>query len=631
MALAGLCSHGRVRTLCTLCRRDLPRTPSSELHRPPVETPAPLARRTDFQRQRADAKTASFYSALSDFIEREKAASYARYKENLAASPEDRLAAARAIQDVEILELSNHDGPAEWARVRCLENVSKFRAGTSLLLHKGDSSAGVPCRLLTEGELEFRLGGEFRQPMKGLKLGPGWFLDEGWSDYSENLQRALDELRLSPRRHWIYDILFGSRKPIYDRQREAQAATLAAGEQLDPDQADAFIKGFSAVSHHLIQGPPGSGKTAVLSRLAAALAARGQKVLVTAVTHRAINHALRKTQLLKSGVEVAKVGGSERAEDDVTTFPSFNAWREQATGGGVVLGATCHTRLEPTYFDTVIFDEASQFPIPLAIRGMLSGKRYVFIGDDQQMDPVVVADHAEDWVSWSVFRLLKRHDPGTMLRTTYRLNEALNAFPSQAFYEGRLRSSTAAAGRRIKYLRRPRHWEILDPDVPSVVVDVPHHGATVRSPEEARLAAALALDAVGAGVPPSEIGIITPFRAQERLIKNELARQSGRGGPPRGLVVETVERVQGQERDLTIVSLTVSDVAYAAEAAEFFFRPSRLNVALTRARSKRIVLMDPGLLRSRPGSQHEAAVANLQKFYTMTPRRVAPSLHAPLH
>jgi DNA replication ATP-dependent helicase Dna2 len=353
----------------------------------------------------------------------------------------------------------------------------------------------------------------------------------------------------------------------------------------------------------------------VLAQLASTLAAEGQKVLVTAVTHRAINHALKKTQALRFGPDVVKIGGAERADDDVTTFSSFQDWRAQALGGGVVVGATCHSKLDHTFFDTVIFDEASQFPIPLAIRGMLYGKRYVLIGDDQQMDPVVVADHPDPWVSWSIFKLLQQHDPGTMLQTTYRLNAELNAFISKTFYGDRLQPSAQAAKSTIHYARRPRHFEILDPAKPSIVVEVPHQGATVRSLEEAQLAAALALDAHQSGVPGAEIGIITPYRAQERLIKHELLRQAGRAGVPRGLVVETVERVQGQERELTILSLTVSDLAYAADAAEFFFRPSRFNVALTRARSKRIVLMDPGLLRLKAGREYAAWVENLRAFH----------------
>lgn len=588
----------------------------------------PIPGRGTAARRGPDALIDSFLDALDRYIDRERAASHARFKENLAAPLEDRLAAGRAIRDVHVVSQSHEKGGAEWATLRCAENWSKFRTGSSLLLHRGDVAKAIPCRLLNDGEVEFRIGAEFRQRMHGVEAGPGWILDEGWSDYAENLSRAVEELRDHPRRHWIHGILSGAQEPLVDRSRWPKAERFADGLALDPDQREAFLRGFATGNYHLIQGPPGSGKTAVLSQLAAKLAEEGQRVLITAVTHRAINHALRKTQAVGLGVDVAKVGGAERAEQDVTTFTSYLEWRQQYRGGGVVVGATCHTRLESAFFDTVIFDEASQFQIPLAIRGMLYGKRYVFIGDDQQMDPVVVADHPEPWVALSVFRLLKEHAPGTMLRTTYRLNAELNAFPSRAFYGGELRPSSAAAGRRVRFLRRPDLFEILDPNVPSILVEVPHAGATVRSPEEARLAASLAHAAHRAGVPGDEIGIITPFRAQERLIKNELLRQSGRGGIPRGLVVETVERVQGQERDLTIISLTVSDLSYAKEAAEFFFRPSRFNVALTRARCKRIVLMDPGLLGIRPSREYADWVENLRAFHAETPRVAAPRILA---
>jgi DNA replication ATP-dependent helicase Dna2 len=623
MGASGLCEHRRVRTTCPLCRAGIQKT----RHTPaPFRAPQALpAWRTDTQRARSDTHVDAFVVALAGYVEREKSASYARFKDNLSAPLRDRVSGGRAIEGVEVKDLSHLEGGADWAVLRCPANLSKFRIGATLLLHKGDASIASACRLLTDGELEFRVGAEFRQRLKGLALGPGWILDEGWSDYSENLARALDDLSHSPRRHWIHGLLSGVQTPLVDLKRRDRAQDLVKGLTLDEDQAEAFVRAYSTQNYHLVQGPPGSGKTMVLAQLAATLASEGQKVLVTAVTHRAINHALRKTQALRLAPDVVKIGGSERADDDVTTFSSFDEWRQQATRSGVVVGATCHSRLDHTFFDTVIFDESSQFPIPLAIRGMLYGKRYVFIGDDQQMDPVVVADHDPAWVAWSIFRLLKQHDPGTMLATTYRLNAELNAFPSHAFYEGRLQPSAQAMHRRVRFLRTPRYAAILDPEVPSVIVEVRHQQATVRSPEEARLAAALALDAVAAGLPASEVGIITPYRAQERLIRHELQRQAGRAGIPRGLVVETVERVQGQERDLTIISLTVSDLAYAADAAEFFFRPSRFNVALTRARSKRIVLLEPGLLRLNPAREYRAWVENLRAFHAQTPKVAPPS------
>jgi DNA replication ATP-dependent helicase Dna2 len=66
------------------------------------------------------------------------------------------------------------------------------------------------------------------------------------------------------------------------------------------------------------------------------------------------------------------------------------------------------------------------------------------------------------------------------------------------------------------------------------------------------------------------------------------------------IVVDTVERIQGQERDLVILSLVTSDVDFAAERADFYFQPNRLNVAITRARKKRIILGSPLLFETQP-------------------------------
>ena len=172
MGSGGICRHGRVRTTCPSCRLELRRANPSAAT--PVPVPLAQPHHTSFLAGRADAKTESFYQALETFVEREKAAAYARYKQNLEAELDVRLAGARAIRDVEVVEASHAEGGAEWARLKCKENASKFRVGTSLLLHRGDPSAGIPCRLLTDGELDFRVGAEFRQRMKGLTPGNGW-------------------------------------------------------------------------------------------------------------------------------------------------------------------------------------------------------------------------------------------------------------------------------------------------------------------------------------------------------------------------------------------------------------------------------------------------------------------------
>ncbi len=254
-------------------------------------------------------------------------------------------------------------------------------------------------------------------------------------------------------------------------------------------------------------------------------------------------------------------------------------------------------------FDTVIFDEAGQVTLPLALGGLLQAEKAIFIGDHQQMAPVIVAEHTLDWVKKSIFKSIFPHAPGTMLETTYRMNEAINAFPSTAFYDGKLQPFAGIKDRRLVFTQSPRQFaEILNQNLPEVFVAVEHSGKTMRSPEEAQLAAQLVAEAYRCGVPVEEMAVVAPFRAQGRLIRQylqEIAREQETPALTR-VVVDTVERIQGQERDLVILSLVTSDLDFAAERADFYFQPNRLNVAITRARKKRIILGSPLLFETQP-------------------------------
>ena len=165
------------------------------------------------------------------------------------------------------------------------------------------------------------------------------------------------------------------------------------------------------------------------------------------------------------------------------------------------------------------------------------------------------------------------------------------AWPSAQFYDGALRSSGEAIGRQIVYPQSPtRFGSILDPTEPKVFVDLKHRNATTRSHAEASLVADLIVTLLECGVPATEIGVVAPYRAQGREIRNLLRSVVPDASVRRQIVTDTVERMQGQERDLVILSLTTSNPAFAANLAEFFFQPERLNVAITRPRSKLIII-----------------------------------------
>ena len=131
--------------------------------------------------------------------------------------------------------------------------------------------------------------------------------------------------------------------------------------------------------------------------------------------------------------------------------------------------------------------------------------------------------------SFEFFRQLYP-DRVRMLTDTFRMNDAVTAFPSRAFYDGRLTPFGETGARRLAIHPRPpagefKYWEILDPDRPSVFVELDHRFATKNCPKEAELVADLVLTAVrDYGVPARNIAVLVPFRAQQELIRARLRR-----------------------------------------------------------------------------------------------------------
>ncbi len=545
--------------------------------------------------------------ALRRFVEVEYETQRAQVEQMWTRPLSERIAEGEAIGDVEVVRAD-----FATARLRCADNQSKFRVGDMVWLSR-DCPAGQPryaCVIDEEDGDELTVSAGFKENFADLAPGPGWALDRSAPDMRNLLLGALDA---AARAGDVLPVLRGERPTRIDpaRRKEAERLARRVRPALDASQEEAFVRAYAASPCFLIQGPPGSGKTRVLALLAAALAARGERVLISAFTHRAINNALRMIKQAAGFERVCKVGDLRRADDlrweggEVACCARPPEALYSAGSEGFVVGATCFTaigkRFDGLHFDALLCDEASQMTLPVAIAGMLKADRYVFVGDHMQMPPVVAGEHDCAWAARSVFETLFRRDPGVMLSTTYRMNAEINAFPSRHFYRGRLTPSPDAAGRRLRLRSRPtRFARALDPERPCVFLKVHHEDAKMRSEEEARVVADLVAEALRCGVSAAEIAVIAPYRAQGRLIRRRL---HDAGAAARGVLVDTVERIQGQERDLLILSLTTSDPRHAAQRADFFFQPNRLNVAVTRARVKRIVVGSPSLFLARPADE----------------------------
>ncbi len=387
---------------------------------------------------------------------------------------------------------------------------------------------------------------------------------------------------------------------------DADASPHAVPEGLDPSQARAAMEALSG-RLTLIHGPPGTGKTKVLAAVVATLVQEGATVLVSAFTHRAIDNVLHALLGRSPGVGMLKLG--RRSPDLDPRIPCLAPHRLGYTRTAAVVGATvyalCRVPRERS-FDAVVIDEGSQLPLAHACIALARGReRFILAGDHLQLPPVLSGSHMDGVASSSVFAYLADRFPSRtfMLTTSYRLPPGLCRFPSEAFYQARLHSAHAEDPRldppRLP-LREPEFAPLWEVRGPLRAVWVNHRGWGAFSPPEAEaVARALSALVVDVGIPPEEIAVVAPHRAQVRDITDRAWRRLGPDlAAP--IVVDTVERMQGQERDVVVLSLTVSDPWFMAEEVDFILSLNRLNVSFTRARRLLVVIGSRWFFRVYP-------------------------------
>lgn len=546
---------------------------------------------------------------LERFVRSEAEAQRNQLRERWARPLSERVARGFAIEGISI---ASFNSPGS-ILLNCHRNESRFRDGDFLVLHRGDPEGEESIEVVLEYDDETQLEVSARTGKLFLLTDQpqGWIADESMLDLSPFFLDALEEVADTQRgRERILPLLSGEKEPTLDYARYERALEAAYLSGLDESQSEAVALAYASDLYHLVQGPPGTGKTFALAHLVRLLVEDGQRVLVTSLTHRAINNALNKIQQVDAALPVCKIGLTTRAADlKVENFENFAQSGFGDLAGGYAVGATPFAtrseRLGHVEFDVVIFDEASQITLPLAIMGMLAGAKYIFIGDEYQLPPVVTSGKSAIGRT-SIFGYLSPRGNQSMLTTTYRLNDILAAWPSRNFYQGRINPAPSVAERRLRLAKLEDRWAFaLDPQKPAVFLDLGHRNNTTRSRLEAEVVCELILQLIGAGVPPAEIGIVVPYRAQGRMVRNLLREALPSRDMLKEIVADTVERMQGQEREVVLVSLATSSPGFAADLADFFFEPRRLNVAITRPRTKLILVGSQHVLKAEPVDEEQ--------------------------
>lgn len=400
-------------------------------------------------------------------------------------------------------------------------------------------------------------------------------------------------------------------------------------------------------SYLFIQGPPGAGKTTCGSELIVRLLAAGKRVGVTSNSHKAVNNLL--DAILKvareKGVrfEGAKKSSASDPETEVaggTMIQNVYGNADIVNGNDQLIAGTAWLFADPGLegaLDYLFVDEAGQVSLANLVTGGTSARNIVLLGDQMQLGQPIQGDHPGRSGESTLDYLLDGKatvpdDRGIFLATSWRMHPDVCRFISDAVYDGRLEPEPGNERQRL-VLNERAHRALAPAGIrflPAV-----HEGCSQRSEPEAVLVAEILASLVEQSFEDKEgrphrmtlgdVLVVAPYNAQVNLL---------RAGLPEGARVGTIDKFQGQEAQVVIVSMTTSSGDFLPRNIEFLYDKNRLNVAVSRAKCLAVVLASPALLRIRCPTAEQMELVNtlcwLSEYSTQPAAHLAPPNVAPI-
>lgn len=259
------------------------------------------------------------------------------------------------------------------------------------------------------------------------------------------------------------------------------------------------------------------------------------------------------------------------------------------------------------HFDLGVIDEACQSTEPGSWCPLPFVDKVVLAGDPQQLPPTVLSLEAaaEGFDRSLMQRVMELYGPSIsrLLNVQYRMHEQIMEFSSQQLYEGRLIADPSVRDHRLCDLpnvgEQPMTQEpvaFYDSAGANWDEELEPSGLSKRNRNEAKLVLQKVGELLEAGVDPQAIGVIAPYAAQVRLLRDSASKQA-----PRELwcrvEIDTVDGFQGREKEAIVISMVRSNPQHEIG---FLADRRRMNVALTRARRKLIVIGDSATLGIDP-------------------------------
>jgi predicted RecB family nuclease len=374
-------------------------------------------------------------------------------------------------------------------------------------------------------------------------------------------------------------------------------------------------------SYVAVHGPPGTGKTYTAARVIKRLVAEhGWRIGVVAQSHAVVENLFDCT--IDAGIDPQRIAKKRYDRHDVgwqqiseTQYTGFITGTRGCVIGGTAWDFANPNRVPPASLDLLVIDEAGQFCLANTIAVAPAAANLLLLGDPQQLPQVSQGTHPEPVDGSALGWLVEDHrtlpaERGYFLDRTHRMHPAVCGPVSTLAYEGRLQSySELTAARR------------LDGYPPGVhVVRVRHEGNSTESPEEAEAIAAQIRLLVGSPwttergtrpLTPADVLVLAPYNAQVVLLRQHLA--AAELGDVR---VGTVDKFQGAEAPVAIISMTASSVEDIPRGIPFLLNRNRLNVAISRAQYAAVIVRAETLTEYLPAAP--AGVVELGAFLALT-------------
>jgi ATP-dependent RNA/DNA helicase IGHMBP2 len=604
-----------------------------------------------------------YFKRLQELLRLEKKADRLSYEQDLVRLPlAERRASGTAWYPVAIRDTEIGHGDyltVEIERTTHQDILHAFRFGATVALFSNHD----PESDRLEGTLAYVGGDRIRIALRTDEL-PDWsrngklgveavFDENSYAEMEKAIANA--EKRADGKDGRLIRILTGEEAPVFHPQA---GADLLPVPHLNAMQVEAIRRITSAQDLAVVHGPPGTGKTTTL--VAAIQAIRRQDeatVLAVAPSNAAVD--LISEKLAEKGLNVVRVGNPVRVSEGqlsltldrrMSAHPrlkDIKRLKKQATeyrdmahqykrsfgpadrdqrkalfaearaitkevdriedyimddilSRADVITATLvganHYSIRSRTFRTVVIDEAGQALEPAAWIPILKAERVVLAGDHRQLPPTIKSTEAAPELGRTLLEKVVDLFPEAviLLEEQYRMNEAIAGFSSATFYGGRLRAHESVASHVLPG-EAPLHFI----DTAGCGFEERLEGTSLSNPEEAaflirqatRLAEAMHL--AMAGSMPT-FGIISPYKHQV-----EVLREAVRANALLAALadVNTIDSFQGQERDAVFISLVRSN---SDGRIGFLADRRRMNVAMTRARKKLVIIGDSATLSTDP-------------------------------